>query len=116
MSTFVDPRSFPVPPWSGASRQPAKAPVDVGPLVAAVGAGRVYEIERWVAAGGPIQFEPPGDPRKTPRSPLAAAIDTGQYDVALLLLCNGYDTRLEEVCPFSAALAVRRRDIVDLLL
>jgi hypothetical protein len=31
-------------------------------------------------------------------------------------MCNGYDTRLEEVCPFSAALAVRRHDIIDLVL
>ncbi len=114
--TFVDPRTKPTPPWTGASRPPTGTVAHVTTFVAAITGGRFYDVEQWIADGRPLQFKPPGDPRKTPLSPLCAAIDTGQYDVVVLLLCNGYDTELEEVCPFSAALSVRRYDIVDLLL
>lgn len=113
---FVDPRSHPTPPWPGRRRPRAATPGDVDPLVRALALGDLYEAEAWVAAGNPIQFDPPNDPRRTPLSPLRAAIENRHRDAVLLVLCNGYDPILEEICPFSVALDGRRRDIIDLLL
>jgi hypothetical protein len=89
--------------------------IQIAPLIEAISAGRVYEVERWIADGHPLQFVYPADRRKSPVSPLQAAVRTGQHDVVLLLLCNGYRTELERFSPFSEALRDDRSDLVYLL-
>jgi hypothetical protein len=43
-------------------------------------------------------------------------IDVGDFDLARLLLCNGYRMELEPRSPLNGALESRRWDPVDLLL
>ena len=83
-------------------------------------AGRVYEVERWIQAGRPLQaltYKVPKKPMVV--SPLRAAIRRKRTDVVLLLLCNGYRLELEVEFPRSVideALENGRLDIVELLL
>lgn len=113
---YIDPRDQPAPPYEGPRPEPALEAVHVAPLVQAISRGRFFAVERWVADGHPVQFVYPEDRRSSPTSPLQAAIQTGQHDVLLLLLCNGYRTDLERYSALTSALRERRLDLVDLLL
>ncbi len=102
-TTFVDPRTQPKPPWTGTPRPPAESVADVKPLIDAISEGRIYDAETWIAAGKPLQFVYSTDRRKSPTSPLQAAIWSAGHDAVLLLLCNGYRLELErsELAPVS---------------
>lgn len=82
--------------------------------------GRIYEIERWIMAGKPLQatgYDAHG--RKRPESPMEIAIAKGLYDVALLLLCNGYRLDLDSdqfSTPLDQAIQRRAWDLVELIL
>ena len=79
--------------------------------------GRLYEIERWVAEGKPLQFTPVAKPKgMRPKSALQVAIQTGQHSLALLLLRSGYDLDLEPHPVIDISLEFRRYDLLDLLL
>jgi len=54
--------------------------------------------------------------RGRPTTPLREALAAGSFDLARLLLCNGYRTALEPYAPLDDALAARRWDLLDLLL
>jgi hypothetical protein len=114
-TTFVDPRTRPVPP-APSHRPPADTREAVAPLLEAINAGRIYDVERWIEGGGALQFEYSKDRRSSPASPMQAAIETGQHDVVHLLLCNGYRLDLERRAALTEALKCRRTDIVGLLL
>jgi hypothetical protein len=88
-AAFVDPRRSPNPPFSGPPRPPAEDAADLAGLVGAIDAGRFHEVECWIAAGDPLQFVYPANRRKSPKSPLQAAIRTCQNDEVRFLLCNG---------------------------
>ena len=79
--------------------------------------GRLYDVEEWVRAGQPLQAND-GFTVKGRRvsSALEIALDAGNYALALLLLCNGYDPNLERHSPLDLALRTRRWDLFDLLL
>jgi hypothetical protein len=83
-------------------------------------AGRVYDVERWIQDGRPIQALTYKRPRiASIVSPLRAAIRERHRDVVLLLLCNGYRLDLEGgewSSMLDEALNVRTFDILDLLL
>lgn len=114
---FVDPRTSPGPPWRGERRPLASGPEELASVVQAIARGRVYEVEAWVRAGGnPLQFATPKVRPWTKPTPLEAAIRYGEHDVALLLLCNGYDPTIERACPLTLALRERRYDLFELML
>lgn len=116
---FVDPRSDPKPP-SALTRLPARHGEELRDLVQLCTAGRIYEVERWIRDGRPIQAETYKRPRKTPVvSPLRAAIRRRHRDLVLLLLCNGYRLDLERDdwnSVLDETLKVRDYGILDLLL
>lgn len=116
MTTFVDPRTNPPPP-AARFRQPAAREEDVAELVQFCKAGRVYDVERWIQAGRPLQASQnmSGKPRRR-QSALEVALDRKNHALVLLLLCNGYDPNLEANSPLDLALRSRRWDLVDLLL
>src|SRR5262245_11536053 len=92
---FVDPRSNPEPPPRG-SRTPAAHGDELRELVTLCRRGRVYEVERWIQSGRPIQAVTYKRPKKPSLvSPLRTAIRMKHRDVVLLLLCNGYRLDLE---------------------
>src|SRR5688500_6283058 len=101
-SAFVDPRTQPTPPWTGPIREPAATVAEVRPLIDFLRAGRVYDVESWIAEGKPLQFSYSTDRRRSPTSPLQEAIWSGGHAAVLLLLCNGYRLDLERRSPLTA--------------
>lgn len=62
------------------------------PLHLACREGRLYDVERWIASGHPIQLAPSvPHPRRRKTAALGIALDQGDHALLLLLLCNGYD-------------------------
>jgi len=116
IAAFVDPRSEPAPPWRGERRPLAKSPDELAPVIRAIARGHLYEVESWVRAGRPIQFETPRVRPWTKQSPLEVALRHGEHDAGLLLLCNGYAPLLERYCPVTLALRPKRVDLLDLVL
>ena len=119
MTEFVDPRSNPEPP-ARVMREPAPHGEELRELVQLCSAGRVYDVERWIQDGRPIQaltYKRPG--KASVVSPLRTAIRKRHRDLVLLLLCNGYRLDLESkdwTSVLDEALNIRALDIVDLLL
>ena len=86
---FVDPRANPEPP-SMVSREPAAHGEELRELVQLCSAGHVYDVERWIQDGRPIQaltYKRPG--KASVISPLCTAIRKKHRDVVLLLLRPG---------------------------
>jgi hypothetical protein len=119
MNEFVDPRTNPEPP-ARVSREPAGHGEELRELIHLCAAGRVYDVERWIQGGRPIQALGYKRPKKpTVVSPLLTAVRTNNLDLVLLLLCNGYRLDLEATegdSVLDEALKTRAFDIVDLLL
>ena len=114
---FVDPRADPVPQ---APRSPARlsaAAEELEELHRLCRLGRLYDVERWIRAGRPLQLAA-GSPaeRRRHRSALEIALDRQDHSLILLLVANGYDLALEPECPLDKALRLRRGDLLDLLL
>jgi hypothetical protein len=119
VTEFVDPRSDPEPP-AKVFREPAAHGEELRELVQLCLAGRVYDVERWIQEGRPIQATTYKRPRKAPVvSPLRTAIRKRHRDLLLLLLCNGYRLDLETDdwnSLLDEALKHRAYDILELLL
>jgi hypothetical protein len=91
---FVDPRTNPEPP-PPVTREPAAHGEDLQEFVRLCSACRVYEAERWIREGRPIQALTYKRAKKpTVLSPLRAAIRKNNADLVLLLLCNGIGSTL----------------------
>jgi len=94
--TWVDPRANPKPPAPEPRWKPVEDPQEIGELLAFCRTGRIYEIERWIMAGKPLQATKYEVYRRGRLdSPLEVAIGNDLYDVVLLLLCNGYQMAAE---------------------
>ena len=79
--------------------------------------GRLYDVERWVAEGKPLQLAPDAIRKGTrPKTALQIALESGQHSLAFLLLSSGYRLEVERYAPLDMALQARRWDLVDLLL
>jgi hypothetical protein len=119
MPEFVDPRSNPEPP-TRVFRQPAAHGEELRDLIQLCSGGHVYDAERWLLDGRPIQaltYDRPGKPSVV--SPLRTAIRKKHRDLVLLLLCNGYRLDLEPSegnSVLDEVLQVRAFDILELLL
>lgn len=113
---FVDPRLSPLPPYPY-SRTLASDASEVADLVQFCRQGRVYAVEEWIKCGKPL-WTANDRLRGTHRldSPLAVAIESGQFDLAVLLLCNGFPAETERESLLGRALDRRALRFVDLLL
>jgi len=90
---------------------------DVRPLHQLCREGRLYDVERWVSDGKPLQLTPEAVPRGArPKTALQIALETGQHSLATVLLQSGYRLDLERYAPLDLALRSRRWDLFDLLL
>ncbi len=95
----------------------AQSPEDVRALHQLCREGRLYEVERWIADGKPLQLAPEAIRKGTrPKTALQIALEGGQHSLAFLLLKNGYRLDLERYAPLDVALQSRRWDLFDLLL
>ncbi|WP_447985465.1 ankyrin repeat domain-containing protein [Nitrospira sp. Nam74] len=98
-------------------RQLAASPEALKELHRLCREGRLYEVERWITEGKPLQLAV-GPLQKSARgkTTLEIAIETGQHSLTHLLLKYGYELAREFRSPLDAALQARRWDLVDLLL
>ena len=112
---WIDPRGNLSPADSAHGRPLAGAQEDLKPLLSLCRAGRLYAVEDWIRSAKPLQG-PPGQAGRSCRTALQIAIDARFHDLALLLLCNGYQLELEPRNPLDQALELRVWDLVDLLL
>lgn len=116
MSDFVDPRMHPEPP----ARRVASPTDDLETLEALARlchTGKIYDVERWIADGRPIHtgsYSRRGKHRL--RNALAVAIETNQFDLARLLLCNGFPPDAGGESLVDVAIRERKREFVELLL
>jgi hypothetical protein len=90
---------------------------DLQPLHQFCREGRLYDVERWIAEGRPLQVTPEVIPKSArPKTALQIAFETGQHSLASLLLRSGYRLDLERYRPLDLVLQARRWDLFDLLL
>lgn len=95
----------------------AHSPGDVRPLHQLCREGRLYDVERWIADGKPIQLTPEAIPKGArPKTALQIALESGQHSLASLLLSSGYRLELERYALLDMTLQARRWDLLDLLL
>ena len=116
MASLVDPRTGPT---LGDDPNPAPTTPDLVHLErlhVLCHEGRLYEVERWIGAGHPLQIDKPPTRGRRPATALSIALDQGNHALTLLLLCNGYDPDRESHRHLDAALVSRRPDLVELLL
>jgi hypothetical protein len=87
-----------------------------GHYTGCVASGRLYDVERWIAEGKPLQLTPEAIPKGTrPKTALQIALKGGQHSLAFLLLSSGFRLELERYAPLDRTLQARRWDLVDLL-
>ncbi|HET9226152.1 MAG TPA: hypothetical protein VFR31_05765, partial [Thermoanaerobaculia bacterium] len=115
-TTFVDPRSDPDP---RAPRAPARFTTNAAELEELHQFcldGRLYDVERWIQAGRPMQVAAASliEPRR--RTALEIVLDRQDHSLVLLLVANGYDMNAEPESPLDWALRRRRLDYLDLFL
>ena len=117
MSGFVDPRTNPDPAVGKPPPRTTEDPEHLEELIGLCREGRLYDVERWIAAGRPLQLaEPlPGRARRK-KTPLEVAMRQHNHALTLLLLSNGYDPDREPRRALDTALELRRADLVELLL
>jgi len=95
----------------------AHSPEDIRLLLQLCRFGRLYDVERWIDDGKPLQLTPEALPKGArPKTALQIALETGQHSLATLLLRNGYRLVFERYAPLDLALRSRRWDLFDLLL
>jgi hypothetical protein len=113
---FIDPRVSPGPPCRVPIPPPASDPEALSELLDLCRAGRIYAVETWIRAGKPISLElGPKRPGRPQQTPLAVAIESGQYDLTVLLLENGYPISTVDDYFFESLLWDRKFAYFDLL-
>lgn len=87
------------------------------PLRTLCAKGKLYEVERWITEGRPLQYPPPAD-RKLQRkdTPLQTAVSKGFHSLAAVLQTNGDDPNGDYYECLSHPVRARDHDMVDLLL
>jgi hypothetical protein len=116
--SFVDPRSDPDPESPRPAPRFAANPEELDALLRYCDGGRLYDVERWIQAGKPLQLSlaPTGHRPGRYRSALEIALDRQDHSLVMLLLANGFDLASEPGSPLDSTLRSRRRDLLDLLL
>lgn len=98
------------------SRDLARRSADLSNLHTMCREGRLYEVERWIAEGKPLQLVPEAIQKGSrAKTALQIALQTGQHSLTLLLLRSGYRLELERYAFLDLTLENRRWDLFDLL-
>ncbi len=116
LSNFVDPRDALAKGDIALLPRATDDPNDLVELHRLCRESRIYEVERWIAAGRPLQLAHGTRLREQTKSALKIALEARNHALVHLLLCNGYEPNLERDSPLNEALQSRRWDLVDLLL
>jgi hypothetical protein len=86
------------------------SPDDAKVLVGLCRAGKLYEIEKWIASGKSLRTPP-----QIKKTPLQVAMDLGFHSL-IELLVRHEDSRAAKNQALSEAVSRRRLDVVELLL
>lgn len=91
---------------------------EILPLLTLCEEGRLYEVEKWIAEGRPIQAVPPCRTEKPSarQTPLGIVTKKGFHSLAELLLINGYDPNGDYYEHILPAVEAKNHSMVDLLL
>jgi ankyrin repeat protein len=116
MAAFIDPRADPNSWPARPVAQTTDDPRALTELHRLCRDGRIYDVERWIQAGRPLQVDRATAGQRRLISALEIALEARNQALVLLLLCNGYDPNLEPDSPLDLALRTRRSDLLDLLL
>src|SRR5262245_14827052 len=89
---------------------------EIRPLVELCKAGRLFDVQAWIAQGKPVNAPPFPSKGRRGKTPLEIGLDLGFHSLIQVLLeagavqepVEGWDS------PMSRALAMRRFDIVQL--
>lgn len=88
----------------------------IAPLIELCKAGRLFEVQQWIAAGKPVNPPLVSNKRQRARSPLEIALDRGFHSLVQVLLQGGAAQEPEGYdSPMNCALRKRRFDIIQLL-
>src|SRR5687768_13338070 len=98
-TTFVDPRNNPDPRAPRALARFTADEAELEELHRLCQAGRLYDVERWIQAGRPMQLAAAEQPRRF-RTALEIALERQDHALLLLLVANGYDVNAEPESPF----------------
>ncbi|MFH1933296.1 MAG: hypothetical protein ABIN18_17105 [Pseudomonadota bacterium] len=77
-------------------------------------AGKLFEVQKWIASGKPVN-PPPSVSGYKRKSPLEVAIDLGFHSLVKVLLKGGAEINEPRYWPLDDALYKRRLDLVKLL-
>jgi hypothetical protein len=89
----------------------------IRPLVDLCKAGRLFDVQAWIAAGEPVNPPPIPTSGRRGKTPLEIALDLGFHSLIQVLLVAGAVQEPEgSDSPMSRALRMRRFDIVQLLI
>lgn len=113
---FVDPRANPSPREPRPSARVTADASDLTELHAFCRVGRIYDVERWIQAGKSLQLAASATERRRQPTALEIALERQDHALIFLLVANGYDLSLEPQNPLDTVLAMRQRDLLDLLL
>jgi hypothetical protein len=117
MDAFNDPRSCPNVSVTKPGARITNDPEALRELYRLCRDGRLYDVERWIQAGQPLQAgEGTIVGQRRVSAALEIALDARNQALVFLLLCNGYDSNLDRDSPLDLALRARRWDLLDLLL
>lgn len=103
---WIDPRIETVPLHPRRSPPLAAEQEELNELMRACREGRLYEVERWIQLGRPLQWKPMGEQvgRRQSASALQVAIESDQDSLFVLLLANGFQWEVERNSLFDLAL------------
>jgi hypothetical protein len=78
----------------------ARSLEDLRPLQELCRQGRLYEVERWIVEGKPLQLAHAAIHKSArPKTALEIALETGQHSLVSVLLKSGYRLELERYRP-----------------
>ena len=89
---------------------------EIRPLIELCKAGKLFEVEDWIAAGKPVNPPPPPPKKSRPRTPLQYALDAGFHSLVQVLLEGGAEIESSyRYCSLGHAVGLRRLDLARLL-
>lgn len=97
------------------NKRQAKTYEEIAPLVALCKAGKLFEIQEWIAAGLPVTPPPPMEKKARKKSPLQIAIEAGFHSMVQVLLQAGAAVEEPRYSALTHALRMRRLDLIELL-
>jgi hypothetical protein len=95
------------------TRKPVESFEEIQPLLDLCKAGKLFEVQKWIAEGKPV--DPPLIPKNRKNSPLRLAIELGFHSLVEVLLEGGAQIEDEQSSLIGLALEKRRLDLIELL-